>query len=101
MSAKIAVIGTCQVASIGLALQKLIPDSVVNAWHVNNPDPPEVIAEKVTGYDVVFSQMADPSCSILLPEQLKAKVSAIVMLPTIVFNGLQPDCVYLIRSGNI
>lgn len=100
MNPKIAVVGTCQIGGIGLVLEKLLPGTTVNKWQIDAPESPEAIAEHLTGYDFVFSQAAGSQFPILDAEKLQAKNGRVVLLPPVVFSGLQPDCIYLLESGS-
>ena len=101
MAAGVALVGTCQVVGIGPALQKLLPDTPVKLWHITSSTSPEAIAEQLIGYDVVFSQVTEPSSHPLQAERLKAKNGHVILLPPVVFSGFHPDCIYLLRSGQI
>jgi hypothetical protein len=94
---RIAIIGSCQVVGLGVALRGLLPESDVMWWHIGvSPASPEEIVAGLKTYDVVISQIADRSGQDTLSiSRLREILSDIIYLPIFVFRGLQPDCIYL------
>jgi hypothetical protein len=99
----IAVIGNCQVSGIGASLRRLRPDSQVDIWHIGvHPDETkEQTRERLRRYDFVFSHLGKDCGDILALSKLRDIVPQVFHLPTVVFRGFQPDCVYLLGPKGV
>ncbi len=99
---RIAVLGYCQADGLGDAFTRLCPHATVQAWRIGVLDKhlKDEIAAQLDDFDLIVSQVKDPnSNAILNVERLREKHRNVVFFPTIVFNGFQPDCIYLRRGG--
>jgi hypothetical protein len=79
------------------ALQKLRPDAKIKSWHIGVAAETESdIAAQLGEYDLIVSQIrgADPSALLSL-QRLQETHQNVLYVPTFVFNGFQPDCVYI------
>ncbi len=83
---------------MGAALRKLWPDADVKNWNLNayNAEAPDAIRAQLVGCDLVVSQvvLANPEAPLAF-QRLREISTRAVLLPVIVFNGFQPDCIYL------
>ena len=97
-SPRIGLVGSCQVIGMGAALQKLWPGAEVKTWHLGPkcPDSRESIAEQLAGCDLAVSQVTETDADAPLAfARLRETATRAVFVPLFVFNGFQPDCVYL------
>lgn len=93
---RVAVVGSCQVAGMASALTQLLAGAQVKFWHYGvTPGDAWEIAETVTGYDLVISQLLDPNAGCLEPQQLRERCRSLVLMPIFGFPGLHPDCVLI------
>jgi len=93
---RIALVGSCQVSGIGDALLKLCPNAEVKAWHMGvTKESKEDIAAQLGRYDLIVSQMkeANPN-AVLALQRLQETHANVFYIPTLVFNGFHPDCIY-------
>ena len=101
-SPRIGVVGTCQVVGIGATFQKIWPGAEVKTWHMKPtcPDSAESIAEQLAECDLAVSQVriVDPAAPLAFA-RLRETAKRAVFLPVVVFNGFQPDCIYLVVGG--
>lgn len=99
----IAIIGGCQVVGLSEASRRFLPDAEVSAWHfgVHPADTADELLEKLKGFDLVISQIADPNAKPLLMDSLKANHPNAHFLPTFVFPGFHPDLTYLVHNGGL
>jgi hypothetical protein len=98
---RIAVVGSCQVSGIGGALLKLCPNAEVKAWHMGvTKESKEDIAAQLGRYDLIVSQVkeANPN-SVLALQRLQEAHANVFYIPTLVFNGFHPDCIYATLRG--
>ena len=99
---RIAVLGYCQADGLGDAFSRICPHATVKAWRIGVLDKhvKHEIAGELDQFDLIVTQVKDPNSSAILnAERLREKHRNVVFFPTIVFNGFQPDCVYLRRDG--
>ena len=99
---RIGVVGSCQVIGLGATFQKMWPNAEVKTWHLGPhcPDSAESIAVQLAGCDLAVSQVATPDPAAPLAfARLQETVARAVYVPTVVFNGFHPDCIYLQANG--
>ncbi|MCY0992212.1 WcbI family polysaccharide biosynthesis putative acetyltransferase [Nannocystis sp. ILAH1] len=102
---RIAVFGICQAYSYAHALAHLLPDAEVQAFQaslVRGEGRIAEVADLLTGFDAVLTQRfsADEMEALATPALL-ARCPRIVMVPTVVFTGYQPDVVLLPHEGKL
>jgi hypothetical protein len=100
-SAKIAFIGGCQVVSLAAAARVLMPRAEVQAWHVGvfPVITKEALAELLSGYESVFSQLPDnDSQGPLASSRLRQRGINTLFIPTVAFPGFHPDSTYVFRQ---
>lgn len=104
---RIAIIGSCQVTGLRVAVQRMLPDAEVKSWHVGVPAPPigdtdEALLAQLAGFDFIISQLSDWDSHILLRiSRLRDLGLPVIYLPTFVFAGFHPDSTYVIGSGGL
>jgi hypothetical protein len=98
---RVALVGSCQVIGIRAALIKMCPNADIKAWHVGaSPDTKEMIAAQLDQFDVVILQLREATRDAPLDVlRLQETRNNVYYLPTIVFNGFHPDCIYLRVQG--
>jgi hypothetical protein len=94
---RIAIVGSCQVAGLSVAIEHLLPGSRVKAWHFGvDPETADDIAARLPEYDCVISQLAEgEGAGALDMPHLRESLRSVMFLPILVFRGFHPDCVYL------
>jgi hypothetical protein len=100
---RIALVGSCQVIGIRAALLKLCPDAEVKAWHIGLAKETKAdIAAQLDQYDLVVSQVreVDQNAPLALP-RLEETQKRVLFMPTLVFNGFHPDCIYIKLPGKL
>ena len=98
---RIAVLGYCQADGLGDALSRICPQAEVKAWRIGLDQQVKTdIAAELGRFDLIVSQVKDPNPNAILnADRLREKHRHVAFFPTIVFNGFQPDCIYLRRGG--
>jgi hypothetical protein len=101
MALRLTFVGNCQVASLRLAAQALLPEAEVTAYHANVPLPPEQIRAAVRDQDFVVTNIADeaPLGPLLGPEAIMALGVRTLYLPSFVFPALHRDIIGLRVDG--
>lgn len=88
---KIAVIGNCQVRTIGACLRVLLPNAEVHdLWLVpQQQEAVEVIRDSIESFDVVCMHRADSGP--FAYDIIRGQVDRVLLMPALVFNGFHPD----------
>ncbi|SHJ46649.1 hypothetical protein SAMN02745194_02642 [Roseomonas rosea] len=99
---RFAVIGNCQTGTFADALALYFPGAEVVRHGTGNPATAEradAIAAELRGFDRVFAHPeVNERLGPLRHKQLRETHPETVFIPTIAFNGFQPDCIYLSDS---
>lgn len=101
---RVAVVGGCQAEGLAEATRHLIPGAIVSAWHagVHPPDAPELIVQKLKGYDLVLTQIVSGhGLAELEIENLSKVHSNAHFMPTFVFPGFHPDQSYAFDENGL
>ncbi|UPY35129.1 WcbI family polysaccharide biosynthesis putative acetyltransferase [Sediminicoccus sp. KRV36] len=101
---KILFVGTCQTIGMAIAARVMLPHAEISSCQpAAVPHLTEAaIASTLQQYDLVISQFGDHNLeSPLRPTSLRTANINFIYLPTFVFAGFHPDCVYLGRDGTI
>ncbi len=98
---RIAVLGYCQTDGMRDSLSKLCPNADVQGWRIGvmAQKAKDEIAEQLGGFDLIVSQAREPDGSALNFDRLRDRHKKAVFFPTMLFNGFQPDCIYLRLDG--
>ena len=101
MTLRLAFVGNCQVAGLRAAAKLLRPDIQIDSYHINVPLSAAEIAERITGYDTVVTQIreGDERHGALAPSAVSSRVFSVIPIPAFVFRGLHPDMIYISRDG--
>lgn len=103
---RLGVVGNCQMRGLADCLAALRPGDEVVLVHLNamvRPEDrtPEILerhAAALSDCDAVFSQYVVPDFGPLGTEALTARARRLVVMPSIAFDGLHPDCIYVRRT---
>ena len=96
---RVAIVGSCQVAGLSIAVAHFLPGAQVKAWHlgVHPAESAEDIAAQLPDYDLVISQQDDgEGMGVLDISSLRETLPSVMFLPVLAFRGFHPDCVYLL-----
>ena len=91
---KIAVIGNCQVQTIGACLRVLLPDAEVHdLWtSPQRQEASEAMLAGIEAYDVVcMHPMHSGTFGPFVHDVLRSKVDRLLFIPPLAFDGFQPD----------
>jgi hypothetical protein len=98
---KIALLGLCQVVGMGQALQAMLPQAAVHAYHVteHNQDVDEFI-DNIVDFDLVITQLLQShNLPGLTVDELRARgIRNLQLIPPIVFGGFHPDAFIIING---
>jgi hypothetical protein len=102
MQPSIAVVGNCQAVGVGNSLQRLLPNTKVQAIFLSRlrsgKEACEAAADDLRATDLVFLQfMDDERFPFLRRSELEQHVGQIIEFPRIAFRGFHPDM--LIGTG--
>ncbi|MGJ0395637.1 MAG: WcbI family polysaccharide biosynthesis putative acetyltransferase [Methylocystis sp.] len=101
---KIGVVGNCTALAIGLSLMQLLEDSTVYALSANDWKRKGKLDEAVDllkSCDIVFLHILTDAFGELEWARFQKAHSRAYALPSIVFTGFHPDCIYInAKSGS-
>jgi polysaccharide biosynthesis acetyltransferase WcbI-like protein len=101
LALKLGVVGICQVHGFGLALARLLPDAQVRVFEapvVHAHGRSAETADCLCACDKVFAHRLADDFAELATSRLQQRVSALSVLPRIIFTGWHPDIAYLIHQ---
>jgi hypothetical protein len=99
---KIILVGICQVVGMGEALRALLPDAMVDAYHVRpETQGMEEIAARLPSCDLVISQiLKSHNIPLFAMDRLERMgIPQLVTIPPIVFDGFHPDIHIIAEAG--
>jgi hypothetical protein len=104
---KLGVLGNCQAGGFADSIKALVPGCELVAVRLDTMAGPEQRTPELLDHharllescDVVFSHNVEVRLGPLATEALTPRVRRLILIPTIGFDGLQPDCVY-VRETN-
>jgi hypothetical protein len=95
---RVAILGNCQVYPIAKCLRLISPAHVisVSAQDFVEPRLAAVVADEIEEFDFIVSQpLQGNAWGDLQTELLRKRRSDIIMMPSILFTGLQPDLLHI------
>lgn|GEM_PF-4149933 len=94
---RVSIVGGCQVAGLGAWIERFLPGSRVDPWHVgvSIDNSIEAILDALPGSDLIITQVIDGHDGGRLDASvLRGYAEHLVFLPTFVFAGFHPDFVF-------
>src|SRR5260370_6686254 len=100
---KIAVLGNCQVASMGSCLRALVPQSEIKifySWEMKSSEQIRDVIDEIESCDLVFAQPLSPEYGAEISGTLERQSEKLQMWPAFAFTGFHPDITYIIVEEN-